>query len=137
MSKLPNFRRIYKEDYPPEIQDIIEKLAVSLNIGLETLYNVLNQKVSLEDNIDSSVRELDVVVDSSGFPVGTASIRIHKTETIRGLSVIKADNLTNAAIFPTSGAFLTWVQEGNLININHIAGLPEGQQFRLKIVAFG
>jgi hypothetical protein len=135
--KLPTYRRIYSTDYTPEQQELINKLSSSLNIGIEVLYEALNKKVSLEDNIDCLVRDVSIVVDASGFPTNTAVFTlVDRTRNIKGLQVIRAENLTNSGVYPNGGIFLSFQQTQNGIQIIHATGLPAGNTFSLRIVAY-
>lgn len=146
--KLPNFKRLIKQDFAKDFQDLIERLASSLNVGIDTLYNVLNNNVSLNDNIFCNVREIDIQVDSAGVPVQTGTdsfgrqiktkvFNIDLPSTIQGLQVIKCENLTNTNSYPTSAIFLTYSQDGQSIFIKHVTGLQAGFIYRLRIIVWG
>ena len=48
--KLPLFRRLFKTDFKQEFQELVDQLSVSINVGIENLYDALNRKLSLRDN---------------------------------------------------------------------------------------
>ena len=134
---LPKFRRIYKTDFPEEIQDTVEKLASSINNGLEVLYDLANKKVSLKDNVLSTIKSVTVEVLSTGVPKITTDVSIDFSGRAEGVSVLKVDNLTNSSVYPSSGVTVSFTQTDNGIQINHITGLQAGYQYRLKLVIFG
>lgn len=135
--RLPSFKRIFKADYAAEDQQLISKLALTINSGLETVYEALNKKVNLNDNVDCVVREVVVSVNSSGIPTTSTSFQLDdRTRPIQNITVGKVENLTNPTTYPTSGVSLSWTQTDNGIRIDHITGLPVSNQFRLRIIAY-
>lgn len=135
--KLPSFRRLNKQDFSKENQELIEKLAGNLNIGIETLYDVLNKRLNLDDNFLASVRTFQVQTNNNGIPVNSTSFNIDKIGTIKGLSVLNVINLTNPNVYPTSGVTISFEQRTQNILIKHITGLPVGNLFSITVVAFG
>lgn len=135
--KLPTFRRIFKTDYSSEFQNLVEKLSVSINYGLEVLYDVLNKKVSLSDNIYCTVKDVELSVDSLGVPKTTSAFSLDINAKIIGVMCISANNLTNTTIYPSSGVFVNFTQNNTNIIIDHVTGLQADSNYRLKLVAFG
>lgn len=135
--KLPNFRRLIKTDFPQNEQNLVEKIASSLNYGLEVVYEALNNKISLQDNILCTVKDLQITVNASGIPIVQTSFRPTFPGTVIGLQVIKADNLTNTNTYPSSGISVSFVQTDTGILINHITGLQANNTYQLRIVAYG
>lgn len=138
--KLPNFKKLFKQDYAKEYQELVDKLAESLNGGIETLYGALNKKLSLGDNLACIIKDVDIIVNSSGEPTTSTGFAIDTNQRVQILEVGRADNLTNTASYPTGGIFITWTQGTNLttnaIIINHVTGLITGNKYRLRIVAW-
>jgi len=137
MPRLPNFKRLYKNDYDPDNQSFIEKLSFPINIGFELLYDALNNKLTREDNLLANVVEVTVSVNANGVPTTTSSFGITNITKAQGIVVERATNITNPAVYPTSGVFLTWTQSRNTIIIQHIAGLPANNQFQLRMAVYG
>ena len=138
MARLPKYKRIYKTDYSEEYQELIEKLSFPINIGIELLYDALNNKLTREDNLLSNVIEFVVTVDSQGIPTSPTSFNISsKITRAGGIVVEKADNLTNTNTFPTGGIFISWSQSRQSIIINHITGLPADNSFQLRVAVYG
>lgn len=126
-----------KQDYPEDSQKLVDQLANSLNIGIESLYNCLNKNVSLKDNIKCTVKDVPVLVNASGNPTTATSFSLDITGQIIGTQVIYAINTANSAIYPTGGIFLSFAQTPNGILINNITGLPANQPFTIRVVAYG
>lgn len=135
--KLPLFRRLFRTDFKQEFQELVDQLSVSINVGIENLYDALNRKLSLRDNILCTVKELDITANPDGSPVTTSIIQLDISGRIDGVIVISAVNITDSGVYPTSGVFVSWTQTQNGVLINNITGLPPGQKFRVKLVAFG
>lgn len=134
--KLPSFRRIYKDDFQEDQKPLVEKLSFTINQGFEQLFLALGRNVSLSDNVACTVKDVEVEVDSSGFPKIRTTFKLDSNSRVTQVVVGKADNLTNTNVYPTSGVFISWTQVDEGILINHIAGLPANNKFRLRVTAY-
>jgi hypothetical protein len=135
--KLPGFKRLYSKDFEQDDQSLVDKLSGVLNTGIESLYQALNKRVSLVDNIDCIVKDVTIKVDANGLPTSTTIFSLDdKTRNIQGLHVINAENLTNSNTYPSGGVFVSWIQVNTGIQILHVTGLQASQSYTLKIVAF-
>ena len=135
MAKLPSFRKIYEQDYDPQYQELIRQLSVSLNYGIEVLYQLLNGKLTVKDNLASTVKELNVQVDSTGKPLTSSTIKKSSTDRIEGLIVVRAENLTNSNTYPTSGIFISYTETNENIVINNIKGLTANDLWKINVIA--
>ena len=134
--KLPAYKRIYYTDFPQEDQEIIEQLSYTINNGFEGVYNALNNGLSLEDNLDVSVKDVLITVDATGIPTSPTSYTVTNSNPIDGTQVIRALNQTNSTVFPTGGIFISYTQSGNKVTINNITGLPANNQFSVRIISY-
>jgi hypothetical protein len=134
--KLPSFRRILKTDYAEEYRGLIETLSFSINNGIEVIYQAFNKAISLRENIACTVKDIDVVVDSTGAPKTKLVFSLDTSNRILGVIVLNALNTKTPTILPTSGVFISFTQENKNIIVNSIKGLPADQPFTLTIVAF-
>lgn len=135
MSKLPGFRRILEQDYPTEDQKLIAQLGVSLNYGIQALYDLLNGKLSIVDNLDSIVKQITVKVDSTGAPQAKTVLVKPSSNNFQGLMVIKAVNLVNPNVYPLGGIFVSYTETTDSIIINNITGLQPDTNYLLTIWA--
>lgn len=136
--KLPSYLRINKADYPEESRAIVDRLASSLNIGIESLFNLGNNRISLPDNVACVVKDVTLTVNSLGVPVTASGIALGSTiQTVLGSTVIRAENQTDSTVFPTAQPFVTYTQNGTTYEIDHVAGIPANYQFLLRIVVWG
>lgn len=136
---MPTFKRLTKQDYKESDRDLVDRLSVSLNIGIETLYQLANKRISLADNIQAVTKSFEIKVNAAGIPVsGVTNISVGTTLTsVVGVTVLRAQNSDNSTIYPTGSPFISFTQNGNSIDINHIAGLPANNTFLLTIVIWG
>jgi hypothetical protein len=134
--KLPSFRRIISSDYDEKYKELVETLAVSINQGIDSVYDALNKKLTLKNNILSTTKDVVLQVDQTGKPIQAAGLKLDFANKASVLFVGKADNLTNPNLYPT-GVFVSWTQAADFIQINNVSGLQPGASYRLKIVVFG
>jgi hypothetical protein len=134
--KLPSFKRLFAQDYPKENQKLIDTLSVSLNNGIEVLYNALNGQITLRDNIKGTVKDVIVKVDTTGTPIQTAAFTLNSTSKIDAIVVGIALNQTNTAVYPTSQPFISGTQAGTIFTISNISGLQANQQYLLRVTVY-
>jgi hypothetical protein len=134
MAKLPGWRRIFEQDYPQQYQDLIKQLAVSLNYGMDTLYQTLNNGLTFADNIKSTINTFRVKVDSTGKPTTTVTITKSNTINIIGLIVVKAVNLTNSNSYVINAPFVSYTETTNTLVINNITGLIAGNSYNITVL---
>lgn len=137
MSRLPGYRRLYKQDFEQQYAGLIDSLSPTINTGVEALYNVLNRNVDLVNNIRCTVKEVVLTVDANGFPITSSGFAVDvKDSKIIGCMVIRADNITNPATYPISQPFITFTQNANNVVINNVSGLQANNSYRLQIVGW-
>lgn len=138
--KLQNFRRIVLEDFTKEQQDVVQKLALVLNIDIETLYIALSNRLNFKDNFDSTTKTFQVTVDANGVPksntIAQLNVINNVTPKASGSIVIQAENLSNSGIFPTAGPFLSFTQNREFVTITHITGLQPDNVYSISAVFF-
>lgn len=140
--QLPSFKRLYESDFEEEDQELIKLLASSYNVDMENLYLALSKRVSLNDNIQCTIKTVTTAVDSNGIPVDAVSFQVDReggtqaVTKIIGCQVLAAVNATNATNYPTGTPFISFSQNERIVTIEHIAGLPANDVFDLTVVAF-
>jgi len=136
--RLGDFKRLEKQNFEPEFQELIEVLAYTVNNDVEVLYNVLKRKVSLKDNIFCMVKDIAIVVDSLGIPEILTQFRLEDPNMkILGCQVLKVINQDNTLTYPTSAPFISFTQNSGVITINHITGLHADTNYLVTIVGWG
>ena len=138
MAKLPTLRRLFKGDFKPEYGELVEKLITSINNGFDNIYDALNKKLTLKNNILCDVRDFSVQVGSTGIPTNSIILSIPFTNSVSVVTVGRVINITNTFSYPTSGVTVTWEQNGaGSIKINHIPGLKSGETYSIRVVIYG
>lgn len=134
--KLPSFRRIITQDFQQEDRQLVEQIGSNINDGFQVLYQALTKRLTFADNIASTVRTVDVRVDSNGNPTQSTSFKLDVPNTpVLGVLVLSVQNLTNSAVYPTGMPFISFTQNGDAIYINNITNLQAGSQYRLIVLA--
>jgi len=136
--RLPGLKRLEKQNFKDEDQDLIETLAFTINNDLDPLYEALNRKLSLKDNLFCTVKDVIIIVDANGIPKNSASFQLDNVNMrVLGCNVLKVINQTISTSYPTSSPFISFGQNSNIVNINHITGLQSDQQYLITVVAYG
>ena len=138
--KLPSFKRLFKGDFKPDDQELVDKLSYTINSGLETLYDALNRRLTLDDNFNSSRHTISVTVDSNGKPIQSTSFTTSVNGVISGIMVIKAINSTSytpSPTYPTSTPFISYTQNNQQVTITNIKGLTSGIAWTLTFFVLG
>ena len=135
--KLQNYRRLLKTDFSQDDQKLIEQIGESVNPGIEILYQALNKRLTIGDNLQATERDVEVRVNASGNPINSTFANSDFNSPVRNVFVGKVENLTNSSVYPTASPFISWSNTTSGIQINNITGLPTGNTFRLRIILFG
>ncbi len=134
---LDKFKRLLRTDFEEQFQDLIDKLAFSINNTLESVVDAFNNKISLKDNIQCTLKSFAVVVDSSGTPINSVSFQMTIPNKPIGILCLNAQNLTNNTAYSNSGITVYWSLTGKTVIINNITGLIANNKYQLTLVAFG
>jgi hypothetical protein len=133
---IPSFKRLAKQDYPQDQQPFIEKLGFIINNSFDIMYEALNKKLTVRENFAGTLREVVVRVDADGVPVGTVGIALDTGNRVQYLQVHTVTDVDNTSVYPTAMPYISFTQTQTGLIFNHIAGLPAGTNFRLKLFAF-
>lgn len=136
MARVNNLKRITVEEFAEEDQEMAGKLAGALNPFLEQVSNAFNKNIDF-DNLNQEIVQFEVTVGSTGIPTSPTEVRVNLKTRPRGLQVIRADNLSGTASFPTATPFITYDFSGSNIRILHVAGLPAGRKYNLSVLVLG
>lgn len=138
MAKLPSFKRLNKNDYDPKYYDLVDRLVVSINSGFDAVYQALNNKLTLTNNLVCGIQDFSITVDSSGIPITANTVSIPFKNAVSVVLVGKVLNLANTSKYPDSGVLVSWSQTSRgSININHVTGLLPNTSYSLRLVIYG
>lgn len=136
--KIPSYRRLNKVDYEEKDQPLIERLSYTVNIGFETLYQALSNRLTFGDNFNGIIRTLKVSTDSNAALKGNNSISTSGITTqVNGTIVLNLNNLTNPNVYPTVAPFISFTQGSGNISINNITGLVASTNYSLTVLVLG
>jgi len=139
MAKIEGYKRVQKESVPEEQRAIVDAFGNSINPLAEQVVNAFNGNITTGDNLNREYKQVDVEVLSSGNPKNTTEFQLSKLSSIQitGISVIKAENLTSSTTYPTGCPFISYTQNGRVITIKNITGLPASNKYRLTLEIHG
>lgn len=136
MARIPDIKRIQKENFPSDQQALVEKIAYPLNTFMEQVASALNGRLDFT-NINQELITLDVAVDASGVPTVSTKFKTNLKTNVAGLVCINASNLTNSATYPTAQPFVTFAQNGSIVTVKHISGLQADNRYELRMLSIG
>lgn len=135
--KLPSFKRINKSDYPKDLGAVIDKLAFSLNVAIDNLFELANNRVSFGDNIYCDVKQVTFTVDGNGTPTTNVVINLTNLANINskvtGVTVKAATNSSSSTRYVLGAPFISFTQNGNAITVNNVRGLVPGDEYTLTV----
>ena len=134
MAKSTEFKRLRSEDFGADDQEMIGKLAIIINPMLEQINFALAGNITFSENISSQIKDIDVTVDSSGTPKITTQFKSTLNTPFKGIWCIRAENQTNTSTYPSSQPFVSALDQGGLVTINHISGLQADNKYKLKLL---
>lgn len=136
--KLSSFKRLDRQDFDQQYQDLIDKLGFVLNNDIQGIYSALNGGLSLADNLLCTIKDVPVVVDENGIPKNSAQFQIDKTNMrVLGCQVVNAINTTDSNTYPTGAPFINFTPGTQSVTINHVTGLQPNQNYTLTVIAYG
>jgi hypothetical protein len=127
-------KRLIQEDFDKKDQALIGKIAFILNPALDQITRVLTKGLAIGD-LNTMVKDVDIIVDATGNPVSTVSVANDLTSKCTMILVGRAQNVTNPSTYPTSGHSVSFTLDKNQIIINNITGLTAGDKWTVRIIA--
>lgn len=132
MAKLSNFKLLKKDDFDQDQHDFIDKVAYVINPFLEQISNAFNKNITI-DNLSREISSIDVENATGGTLKIPVDLKTRLTGRIVGIHVIKSDNLTNTAVYPTNTVGVSWTLNGTIINIKNVTGIQDNNKYRLTL----
>lgn len=133
MARIPDLKRIAKEDFPAKYRDLIEKLAFPINSHIEQVRSALNKNINFE-NLAQELKTLTFTTGSNGQPLNTVTFRSDLSSNVQGIipvrTVITSSNTSFADNIPT----ISWVQNRNIVTINYIGNLQPETDYQITIL---
>lgn len=133
MSRIPDFKRIVKEDFPAEYRNLIERLAFPINSQFEQIRNAFNGNINFQ-NLAQELRTVEFTTNASGQPINSISFRSNLNDRVQGILVVRTEIISNNTAFPENLPVINWSQNGNIVNITNIGGLEPSLEYRLTLL---
>jgi hypothetical protein len=133
MARIQAPRRVRIEDFGPEERKVIERLSETINTFNEDVYNTLSNGVDF-DNLNQQLVDVIVQIDAGGEIANEPRFTTTVRGRIRGVIVVRAENIENPNVFPTAAPFISYASNGNLVTILNVTGLPNSSSYRLTLL---
>ena len=133
MAVLDNIKRLLKEDYKKEYQDLIATLASTLNPFMEQVTLAFDGDIDF-NNLKMETLKVTVKVDASGTPIIGDKIKITNKNRISGVICINARNLDNYTNYPSGTPFLSTTISNQIITVNNITNLTANQKYEITLL---
>lgn len=132
--KINSVKRLNKEDFPDEDQELIEKLSYSVNPFFEQIYSAFTNGLTFKDNFYGQAVTLTTKVNAN-IPVNNEIKYTLKTrpQTILVLNVVNNTDNTPLTGSPYAGFRLN----GNNLTIEYITGLVDNKEYTLSLFILG
>jgi len=137
MALLPSFRRLMSQNFEKQYQNLINTLSLSLNNGIQVLYDALNNGLTFQDNFEATIADVTLQVDSTGKPIQGGTFTLTFTSNVEGVFVIMVTNVNNPTTYPTGAVQVFGQQSSQTYIINNVTGLQPNTSYTIRIVALG
>lgn len=134
--RLNDLKRLVVEDFEQDDRALVQKLAFALNPFLEQISTIFNKNIDF-DNLNRELLTVTVDLDMNGNPKTQTVVKSNLKTRVRGLTCVRAENLTNDGTYPTSAVFVTFSTSGNLITILNVTGIPANKRYSLTLESIG
>ena len=130
MGKPPDLKRITKEDFPGESQELIGQLAFPLNSHMEQVRNLFNKGIDF-DNLNRELITLTFQTNNKAQPINKLSF---KTKTkIKGLVIISGSITSSNNTYIQTTPFISFSQTDSIVSILNISGLANETKYELLL----
>lgn len=133
MSKIPSIKRIVVEDFPPDQQSLISRLAFPINSFFEEVRAAFNKSIDF-NNLAQDLITLSFTTNENGQPLSQLKFKtsVARVSGIIPISLKILDNSTGLIV--TQAPFVTFTQNENIITINYISGLTAGLKYQINLL---
>lgn len=135
MARVPDFKRLSKEDFPAKYRDLIEKLALPINSHIEQVRNALNGNLDFV-NLAQEAKTFTFTTDVTGQPLTQITFNSGLSSNVQGMLVSRVVITSNNTAFANTLPVVSWSQSNNLITITNIGGLQPETAYQLSVLTF-
>jgi len=137
MGRIPDHKRLRKEDFDTEYQSIIERVGYSVNTFADQVISLFNKRIDFT-NLNQEISSYTISVDGSGNLVNPANIRHTLISKPAGILCVNATNLNDTNTFPDSQPFVSFsILNSTTISIRNISGLQNDSSYSLTLLLIG
>lgn len=129
MAKLPQFKRIVREDFKD--QPWIEKLLQPVNRFMESMVSALNNNLTFKENLIAKVHEFRFIEDDITYP-----LKVSWPHKALPTDMIVTRTVTVSGNDPTAAVFCRWEYDGDVIKVNKIYGLDSAAEYKIRTIIF-
>lgn len=135
MAKITSSKRLNKDEFPDEYQDLIDTLSFSINPFFEQIYGAFTNGLTFKDNFYGQAVTVTTKVDAQGRPVNNQVPYTLKSrpQTIMVLNVV--NNTDSSGL--TSAPYVGFSLNGSTLTLNYITGLVAGKEYTLSLFILG
>ena len=132
--RVTNYKRIAKEDFEPEMQDTIEKLASSINSFADQVIQAFNGNIGF-DNLTQEVVQFNVETDATGKLKTQTEVKSN-LRRVQGYTVIRVE-VQGAGGMPTAVPLISFTQTETSVRIQSVVGILPNVKYRITAIAIG
>jgi hypothetical protein len=132
--RVTNYKRIAKEDFEPEMQDTIEKLASSINSFADQVIQAFNGNIGF-DNLTQEVVQFNVETDATGKLKTQTEVKSN-LRRVQGYTVIRVE-VQGAGGMPTAVPLISFTQTETSVRIQSVMGILPNVKYRITAIAIG
>lgn len=137
ISRNPILKKFYREDFPDETRNWIDKLLSPLNDFVRVVSENLNKKITFEQNMYGFTTEITTVAGKSVTLNNITIANQIDTEPF-GVFAVKLSNMT----YPLDGinsCFIKWDYDAttNSIIIKQVTGINTDYVYKIRLVIIG
>lgn len=131
--RVTNYKRIAKEDFEPDLQDAMEKLASSINPFADQIIQAFNGNIGF-DNLTQEIVQFDIQVDGSGRSINQVEVRSNLRSRVQGYMVIRVEVLGRGNP-PNALPLINFTQNEASVRIQAVYGLQEATKYKITAIA--
>lgn len=133
MGRIPDLKRITKEDFPEKYRDLIEKLAFPINSFHEQVRSVLNKNVNFE-NLNQELKTLNFTTNENSQPINALTFNSGLSTRVQGMIITRIVITSDNTAFAETQPVISWTQNEKLITINNISNLEPETQYSITVL---
>ena len=133
MGRIPDLKRITKEDFPEKDRELVEKLAFPINSHMEQVRNLFNRNITFE-NLAQDLITITLQTGTDSKPLNNPEFKSSLNNRVRGIMVVSASITSNNTSFVNETPFISFSQDNDLVTITNISGLEAETAYELLLL---